>query len=148
METVTRRGWKPVVILAVVVGLYWVAMFAGTHLPFQTTPKGDPYSLDKLEHITAFAVFAILLCTAGSFTPLSRTVLYSGVLVFIAAYAAIDEVSQRFVIERTPDVFDWLADVVGAALGVLGFAIFRTRRRNRAVSSSGSHGDAPDGTAA
>jgi VanZ family protein len=147
MEKVVRRRWKPTVILAVGVALYWLAMFAATHLPFQTTPKGDPYSLDKLQHITAFAIFAILLCTAGATIGISRGLLYLSVVGLIATYAALDEISQRFVAERTPDFFDWLADLVGAAVGVVGFAIVRNWRRNGRGRSSGSHGEAPEGRA-
>ena len=139
MERVARRGWKPFAILVAAAALYWLAMFAATHLPFQTTPQGDPYSLDKLEHITAFAIFAVLLCTAGTFTPLGRIALYCAVFAFIAAYAAIDELSQRFVPERTPDIQDWLADLIGAALGIAIFAVghrLYLNRQARAASLS------------
>jgi len=114
-------------------------MFTATHLPLRTTPKGDPYSLDKLEHIAAFALFAGLLCSAGSFMPLSRRTLYGVVFGFIAAYAAIDELSQRFVPDRTPDVQDWLADLIGAGLGIGIFTVARrfyfTRRAQTASLS-------------
>jgi VanZ family protein len=125
MEPVARRRWKQIALLAAAIGLYWLAMFAGTHLPLQTTPPGDPYSLDKLQHITAFAIFAALLCYAGSTFGVARLRLYVGVIGLIAGYAAIDEFSQQFVPERTPDFFDWLADMAGAATGIVAFAAIR-----------------------
>lgn len=134
MERVARRRWKPIAILAAAVALYWLAMFAATHLPFQTTPQGDPYSLDKLQHITAFAVFALLLCTAGATIGISSRPLYLSVIGLIATYAALDEISQRFVAERTPDFFDWLADMVGALLGIIAFATFRKIARSRRLT--------------
>jgi len=141
METVSRRRWKPLAVLAAAIALYWLAMFTATHLPFQTTPKDDPYSLDKLEHITAFAILAVLLCAAGAFLGISRLLLYFGVLAFIAVYAAVDELSQRFVAKRTPDFFDWLADIAGAAIGIGLFVLIRRlyvlrRARSGSISES------------
>jgi VanZ family protein len=125
MEPVARRRASSIAILVAAVGLYWLAMFAATHLPFQTTPHGDPYSLDKLQHITAFAIFAVLLSAAGATAGISPLPLYLGVIGLIATYAALDEISQRFVVARTPDFFDWLADLCGAILGIIAFATFR-----------------------
>jgi VanZ family protein len=134
MEPVARRRGKPIAILAAAIALYWLAMFAATHLPFQTTPAGDPYSLDKLQHITAFGIFSLLLCYAGSTFGVSAPPLYLGVIGLIAAYAAIDEYSQKFVAERTPDLFDWLADLCGAVLGIIVFAAFRRIAASRRLS--------------
>jgi VanZ family protein len=125
MEPVGRRRWMPIALLAAAIGLYWLAMFTATHLPIQTTPAGDPYSLDKLQHITAFAIFAIFLCTGGATIGIPRLPLYFGVIGVIAAYAAVDELSQRFIPQRTPDFFDWLADVAGAVMGIIAFSAIR-----------------------
>jgi VanZ family protein len=46
-------------------------------------------------------------------------------LVAIAAFAAFDEWHQGFV-ARDPAVLDWLADVVGAFLGIMTAARART----------------------
>jgi VanZ family protein len=138
MEPVARRRWKPFAILAAAIVLYWLAIFITTHLPFSTTPPDDPYSIDKLQHITAFAVFAVLLSAAGATLGIHRLPLYLGVIGLIAAYAALDEISQHFIPERTPDFFDWLADVAGAAIGIIAFAAIRRsyeRRRSRLISS-------------
>jgi VanZ family protein len=134
MDLLSRRRVRSIAILAAAILLYWLAMFAATHLPFQTTPKGDPYSLDKLQHITAFAVFAVLLCFAGSKWGLSHLPLYLGVIALIAAYAALDEISQRFVPERTPDLFDWVADVCGAVVGIIAFVTLQRIAASRQLA--------------
>jgi VanZ family protein len=125
MDPVAYRRAKLIALLAAATGLYWLAMFAATHLPIRTTPAGDPYSLDKLQHITAFAIFAILLCTGGATMGIPRLPLYFGIIGLIAAYAAVDEFSQQFIPERTPDFFDWLADMAGAVTGIVAFAAIR-----------------------
>ena len=139
MQTVTRRRWKPFAILVAAVGLYWLAMFAATHLPLQTTPKGDPYSLDKLEHVAAFSILSVLLCGMGFAIGIPHRLLYLGVLGVITAYGAIDEVSQSLVRDRTPDVLDWLADIAGAVLGIVAFVAIRriyVSRQTRRTSST------------
>lgn len=51
-----------------------------------------------------------------------------GPLVGTSAMGAFDEWHQQFVPRRSMDVRDWMADSVGAILGV-GIAAFRRRRR-------------------
>src|SRR5438874_1235254 len=58
MESRPRRRWKVVAVFAALAALYWPAMFLATHLSIRTTPAGDPYSLDKFEHLAAFANLA------------------------------------------------------------------------------------------
>ena len=121
MDSVSRRRRKVVVGLALLVVFYWLAMFVATHVPIQTTPGGNPYSLDKLEHLTAFAALAALLnalAAAMGFRSWNYSV---AIVCFIAVYAMVDESTQ--VSPRTPEVLDWVADVIGAALGVCLFSL-------------------------
>lgn len=48
-----------------------------------------------------------------------------------AAYGVSDEVHQAFVPTREPDVFDVVADALGAAAGAFGMAAWRRRRAGR-----------------
>ncbi|HMC10026.1 MAG TPA: VanZ family protein [Pirellulaceae bacterium] len=136
MDLASGRRSKVLVGLAVIAGLYWLAMFVGTHIPIRTTPTGDPYSLDKLEHITAFGLLAALLCGIGAACRVTAWKLFVGVFGTIAVYGMLDETTQALVSQRNADVFDWLADVVGAAVGIAAFAIVR-RLRVRSGSTSG-----------
>ena len=65
MDSGARRSWKVVAGLAILVVFYWLALFVATHVPMQTTPGGNPYSLDKLEHLTAFAAPCSYPATGG-----------------------------------------------------------------------------------
>jgi VanZ family protein len=121
MELANGRRSTLLVGLAVVAGLYWLAMFAGTHIPVGTTPKGDPYSLDKLQHIGAFAVLAVLLCSLGTAFGFKLRSLCIGTFLLIALYGMLDEATQALVSHRKPDVFDWLADMAGAAVGIAAY---------------------------
>ena len=112
-------------------------MFAGTHLPIATTPTDDPYSLDKLEHIAAFALLAVLLCGLGAAFGFKSRTLCIGTFLVIALYGILDEASQALVSHRKPDVLDWLADMVGAAVGIAAFWFF-CRLRVRAGEPNGN----------
>jgi VanZ family protein len=116
MENAFRRRWKLVAGLALLAMLYWPAMFVATHLPIRTTPVGDPYSIDKLEHLTAFAALAALLNALAAAIGLRSWNHSAAIVCFIAVYAMLDEATQLS--PRTPEVLDWLADVIGATLGV------------------------------
>ena len=121
MDSVSRRRRKVVVGLALLVVFYWLAMFVATHVPIQTTPGGNPYSLDKLEHLTAFAALAALLNALAAAMGFRSWNYSAAIVCFIAVYAMVDESTQ--VSPRTPEVLDWVADVIGATLGVCLFLL-------------------------
>jgi VanZ family protein len=104
------------VIIFVVLSIYWVLMFYGTHtyLP----PGMLPGNSDKLIHGGGYALLGILLmslrATRGPFPWTSVVARW----VVLAVYGAFDEVTQMFV-NRTTDLHDWYADITGAALGLV-----------------------------
>ena len=73
--------------------------------------------LDKIIHGALYSVLGFL----GSFVTsagVSRRWLSSpALLTAIAVFAAVDEVTQSLTL-RSPDLFDWVADLSGAALGI------------------------------
>ena len=90
----------------------WAALLFGlSSLPAGATPA-SPLSFpgdDKVVHAALYAVLGGLLRLA-----LGRT----GTAVALAAtYGATDELHQAFVPGRDADLFDWFADLAGAALG-------------------------------
>lgn len=109
-------------ITTIVLGVYWLALFVATHLPSQSLPT---MGSDKFYHVAAFGGLGFLLSWATSLlvrNPAKQLVL---VLLIAALYASFDEWSQQFVVGRQPDVADFVADVCGAALGLVCFMVVR-----------------------
>ena len=85
-------------------------------------PPPAPEGSDKLVHFVAFAALAF---------PLARTGRIGLLPVFIGASAfggAIELIQPSF--NRSADVNDWVADVVGVVLGI-GFGLLYPRIRKR-----------------
>ena len=83
-------------------------------------PPPAPEGSDKLVHFIAFAALAF---------PLARTGRFGLLPVFIGASAfggAIELIQPSF--NRSADVNDWIADIVGAILGI-GFGLLYRRLR-------------------
>ncbi|MGM0486274.1 MAG: VanZ family protein [Planctomycetota bacterium] len=110
---------------------YWIMLAMATHVP--TLPTGSVRYNDKIAHCAAYSVLAFLIAwawrTRWRFFP-------QGVLVTFGVaslYGAIDELSQTLVPGRFGDYYDWLANVVGATMGILLFwaieALWRLARR-------------------
>src|SRR5689334_721812 len=116
MDSPRRRPRKLIGVLALVAAAYWLAMFVATHVPIRTTPVGNPHSLDKLEHLTAFAVLAVLLNSLVAAIGFRSWNHSAAIVCFIAVYAMVDESTQ--VSPRQPEILDWLADITGAVLGI------------------------------
>ena len=98
--------------------VYWMFIFVGTHLP--ATIDASPAWNDKVKHFSAFFLLGLLMsCVFTSGGRRSRLWL---VLVIGMAYAAVDEITQRFVPGRMPDVFDFAADSAGLIAATLLYA--------------------------
>ena len=91
-----------------------------------------PFS-DKIAHAALYAVLATLarfaLRDEKEGAPWLRAWLIA--VAFAALYGASDEFHQRFVVNRTPDIIDWLADVSGASMAAVAFRVSRARRAAR-----------------
>jgi VanZ family protein len=110
--TAAVRAWGPACL--------WAALiFALSAQPTLPVSLGD--GRDKLAHLTAYAVLGFLLARARG---AGRAALWLPILLGLA-YAASDEIHQSFVPGRSADPFDWVADAIGVALGVLLFHLGR-----------------------
>ena len=100
-----------IVTLTLTVAMIW---------PLEAPPPA-PEGSDKLVHLVAFAALAF---------PLARTGRFGLLPVFIGASAfggAIELIQPSF--NRSADVNDWIADIVGVILGIgCGFQYRRLRR--------------------
>lgn len=73
---------------------------------------------DKIKHFVGYAVLGALTWRSlgESCTKWRRFWLAVGVC---AVYGASDEFHQRFVVGRTCDFCDWMADVIGSSIGAM-----------------------------
>jgi len=89
----------------------------------QPLPALTEHVWDKLLHLTEYAGLGLLWCRALRSEGLGwpSAILLSTLAVM--TYGASDEWHQSFVPLRDSSVRDWLADMLGGALGAGGFAL-------------------------
>lgn len=114
----------PATLSTAVTGLYWLAMFVGTHIP---NPEAliSPETSDKLLHFLAYLILYLLLAIRFRLHhrawPDRRAT--GRLLLITGCYAVLDELLQGLPgLQRQPDVLDALADIGGllsAATAVL-----------------------------
>jgi VanZ family protein len=115
---------------------YWATMLIGTHLP-PSSPllPSEAHNLDKLYHCTAYALLAGMLATTWE---LSAGRLNTGHLVWawlaVVVWAAIDELTQT-AFNRDCSFWDWTADAIGAAIGLVAFAWLRKMVSSRLAAN-------------
>ena len=130
MDQPSKGRGKWLIAIGGVLVFYWLALLIATHVPLAKS-QNPGRSWDKLGHLVAFAALSVLLCSAGAMLWRPSWRLYGGVFMVVAAYGAMDEFSQRFSPGRSADFRDWIADVLGAGIGILCFAVihhFAARR--------------------
>lgn len=113
-----------------ILGIYWLIAFSGTHLPGNSLPN-RPWG-DKLDHMAGYAILGFLICLwLGLSRPWIRFSPAWALLIALV-YGAIDEITQPIVF-RVADLGDWVADAIGATVGVaVGTIIVAIARRKRA----------------
>ena len=125
MSTTARRFafWSPVVAWAGVI-------FLGSSVPGSKIPGHIP---SEVGHLGEYCVLGVLLYIALRLDLSPGRALVAAVAI-ASAYGVSDEFHQRFVVMRTPDVYDWALDTVGALAGaaVALMAARRLARRSRA----------------
>lgn len=113
---VSKSHWPRItMVVAGLLCLYWGALFYATHMPLP--PGVLPGNSDKFVHFAAYAGLAVLLlslrATRGAFPWYSVFARWC----FLALYGVFDEATQYFV-KRSPDIDDWIADVLGVTFGL------------------------------
>ena len=86
---------------------------------------------DKIAHCIVYGVLGAL-CYRGVAlaTNLRGAVAVAATVLVALVYGVSDEIHQMFVPQRSSDVFDVVADVIGGALGaVVAFVYLRRRGR-------------------
>ncbi len=130
----------PILASLVLLGL-WAIAFTATHWPIpHPADKALFPHVDKVAHALIYGTLAI----AAAFAVRSWGFRWSPLLAVAIALGMIalgifDEMTQMFVVGRTPDPTDLLADAVGIVLG-LGFF---TLLRGKLPRPKASAGDSP-----
>lgn len=123
------QGWRNVkTITTIALVGYWSTLFLATHFPRNPIPPEAGVS-DKLQHYLAYAGLATL---AAWWVAVRRPMTlrqYCAIMLSMALYGAADEILQSLV-GRETDLLDWRADMIGAATGLIAFALaFAAYRR-------------------
>ncbi len=85
--------------------------------PPETLPRSFNHFIRKAAHFTIYALLGF--CLTGFYHSLRRVPTLSAAVVTAALYAVTDELHQRFVPGRGPQLTDVLLDACGATLGAL-----------------------------
>jgi VanZ family protein len=92
--------------------IYWLSDQSSLPVP-------DLFSWqDKLEHFGAYLVMSVLAWRCFSHYAVNFVILALVSFAFCSLHGGLDEWHQSFVAGRVSDVTDWLADTLGAMLGV------------------------------
>ncbi|MFI3188632.1 teicoplanin resistance protein VanZ [Crenothrix sp. D3] len=100
--------------------IYWLS--AQQSLP---TPEWFEHQ-DKLHHFSAYFVMGLLAWRSARHTVNSPIMLALVSIAFCSLYGASDEWHQSFVVGRSSDILDWLADTSGASAGI--FLLHKLRK--------------------
>jgi VanZ family protein len=108
-------------VLVIPLIVYWILLFIGTTLP--SAKYADFFEIsDKIKHFSAYSILAILLglnlyfqekWKSLSLFHLNYTFIICGI------YGILDELHQLFVPNRSAEVLDWVADILGTILGII-----------------------------
>jgi VanZ family protein len=100
-------------------------------------PKGV-FGWDKLQHLLAYAVLAgtVGLWASPAFWKRRPVLALSVAALVSSAYGVIDEIHQYFVPGRNCNIWDWLADALGAGIGAAAvLAALRITEKRRVEKS-------------
>lgn len=101
---------------------YWLLIFVLTSIPGKSLPKVFLGLTDKAKHFGAYLLLSFLLNLALHFQKKYKFLTkYSAIstLLIVSLYGILDEIHQIFIPGRYFELFDFLADVLGAIFGIL-----------------------------
>ncbi len=98
--------------------LYCSVIFWLSHQPSLPLPMLFEYQ-DKLHHFTAYFLMGILAWRTFRHYVKSPFLLTIISIMFCSLYGISDEWHQSFVVGRTADAWDWVADTIGATSAML-----------------------------
>lgn len=108
-----------------------LTIFIQSSFPAVGLPESKYISVDKLVHMGVFGLLTFLcyisivhLERKNIFT--EKPIMWSAIICII--YGASDEIHQLFVLNRSAEVQDWIADVIGTIIACLIIKYFLKKR--------------------
>jgi VanZ family protein len=113
----------PVILFSMLI--YFVSSLSAPPAPTYPFEWGD-----KINHAGAYGIMMILALRATRWlmprSPLAAQIAVA--LLYCMLYGGSDEIHQAFVPNRSSDIFDWIADTVGALLAIaFALPVLRTK---------------------
>ena len=97
--------------------LYAMLIIGLSSIPGKSLPDLGWFSLDKLIHMGEYAIFGLLVSRAIVFRATARGQVFLFTFLIVGAFGALDEFYQTLIPGRDSSYGDWVADIVGVALG-------------------------------
>ena len=107
--------------------LLWLTLiWLLSSLPGRHLPSGKIVGLDKLAHITVYFILGILVNRLLRGLKVSPQKVW-WIYLFLVASAALDDLHQIFIPQRSVTVWDFAANATGLGLAFAAYWIFRDR---------------------
>lgn len=118
---------------------HWLPTIAYLGLIFYLSSQSKPLDMDmdfkgidKVLHIGEYAAAAFLLCYSLIKSGVKKVFILA--FIFSVLYGISDEIHQSFVPNRTADLFDILADVIGSFIGAYsGMILLMDKNKGKVV---------------
>jgi VanZ family protein len=118
-----------VTVRFLIAAIWTAAILIGLGWPASDLPSVEIENFDKFVHFALFFVFGFLWMVALPLRPGPRT---WAVLIIGVMFAIGTEIYQDMLpTDRTPDVWDVVADVFGLCMGIMMYHILALRRIQR-----------------
>jgi VanZ family protein len=123
-----RRKW-----LAWLPALLWAGLIFFLSAQSKLPEIGPQFvDIDKVHHLIAYAALgALVMFALRRAHNLSLPKAFLLAILVVSAYGVTDEFHQRFVPNRTCDVWDWTADTLGAGIAATVFYTYESRRNSK-----------------
>ncbi|MEE9431907.1 MAG: VanZ family protein [Melioribacteraceae bacterium] len=125
-------------VLVIPLIIYWLIILIGTSLPADSFADTIELS-DKVKHFVAYLGLAVILGMNLHFQERWKTVrnYYIIITFFICvSYGVVDELHQMFIPNRFAELLDWVADTLGALVGILSVSFFIEKIKKKYIKTS------------
>ncbi len=114
-----NNNYRILIFLRIPLVIHWTTILVLTSLPSESLPS---VSLgDKVEHFLAFFVLGFFLYLNFLFQnkiKMLQKYSFAFTLLICVSYGAFDELHQLLIPGRSAEFIDWLADFLGAIVGI------------------------------